>query len=339
MTPTLITLTFVVSALLTRHFSRPDTVLYIVHAPNARSLHTRPIPVSGGVAILVAVTLAILLTCWYVSHLEHILWMCVGGAAIAIISFVDDCRHIPAPFRLTVHFLAACLLLCQNEFWIVQGVLPGLSWDLSPFLQVILSFLFIVWMINLYNFMDGMDGFAGGMAVFGFGSLAILGGLAGQWLFMAMNLVIVSAAAGFLVFNFPPAKIFMGDAGASTLGFLAATFSLWGHHIEIFPLWSALLIFSPFIVDATVTLLRRTLNGEKVWVAHKSHYYQRLVQLGWGHKRTVLWEYLLMAGCSLSAILAIFAPVWIQWSLLIGWGIGYGYLMHWVSWLEQRARL
>ncbi|EDN66403.1 glycosyl transferase, group 4 family [Beggiatoa sp. PS] len=216
--------------------------------------------------------------------------------------------------------------------------MPGITWTGSTFLQFSASLLFVVWMTNLYNFMDGMDGFAGGMAVFGFGTLAVFGGLANHLFFMAINLMVASAAGGFLLFNFPPARIFMGDVGASSLGFLAAAFSLWGHREGIFPLWVALLVFSPFIFDATVTLLRRLLQGDKIWLAHKSHYYQRLVELGWGHKNTVLWEYALMAACSVSALMIPSLPNYAQWYLLISWIIIYILLMYLVGWLEQQQK-
>jgi UDP-N-acetylmuramyl pentapeptide phosphotransferase/UDP-N-acetylglucosamine-1-phosphate transferase len=130
----------------------------------------------------------------------------------------------------------------------------------------------------------------------------------------------------------------MGDVGSSSLGFLAAAFSLLGHHDGIVYLWVTLLLFSPFIIDATVTLLCRLLRGEKIWLAHKTHYYQRLVQLGWGHKRTVLWEYVIMAACSMSALLAPALPPYMQWSLLIAWCGIYLFLMLLVEWLERKSK-
>lgn len=334
----LITVTFLVSALLTRWFTRPEAVFYIIDEPNARSLHTRPIPVSGGVAILVAVILSTTLASEFYLPLPQWWWIGLSGLLIAIISFIDDCHQVPAIYRLLVHFLAAYLLLWKSELWITQLVLPGLIWGWPPVLQTIISLLGVVWMVNLYNFMDGMDGFAGGMAIFGFGTLAILGGIANQPVFLTINLIVASAVAGFLLFNFPSAKIFMGDVGSGSLGFLAAAFSLWGHHDGIVSLWVTLLLFSPFIIDATVTLLRRLLRGEKIWLAHKTHYYQRLVQLGWGHKRTVLWEYVLMAACSLSALLAPTLSPHRQWRLLIAWGGIYIFLMLLVEWLEQKSK-
>jgi UDP-N-acetylmuramyl pentapeptide phosphotransferase/UDP-N-acetylglucosamine-1-phosphate transferase len=237
--------------------------------------------------------------------------------------------------RLVIHFLAAFLVLHYGNLWLIELTFPGITCELPLVLQTFLSLLFVVWMVNLYNFMDGMDGFAGGMALFGFGTFALLGAVVGEWFFTALNLLIASAVGGFLVFNFPPAKIFMGDAGSSSLGFLVACFSLWADHADIIPLWMAMLLFSPFIIDATVTLLRRILYREKFWQPHKTHYYQRLVQLGWGHRRTVLWEYKLMAACSLSTITASELPVYAQWLMLLIWVTIYMGLMYLVTQLEK----
>jgi UDP-N-acetylmuramyl pentapeptide phosphotransferase/UDP-N-acetylglucosamine-1-phosphate transferase len=171
-------------------------------------------------------------------------------------------------------------------------------------------------MINLYNFMDGMDGFAGGMTVIGFAALSILGYMAGHAIFTIASLVVVFSAFGFLVFNYPPARIFMGDTGSASLGLLAGAFSLWGSKEYIYPFWVSLIIFSPFILDATVTLLKRLIRGDVIWQAHKSHYYQRLVEKGWGHKRTVLFEYGIMLICALAAITATIMPLNIQWIVI-----------------------
>jgi UDP-N-acetylmuramyl pentapeptide phosphotransferase/UDP-N-acetylglucosamine-1-phosphate transferase len=174
--------------------------------------------------------------------------------------------------------------------------------------------------------------------VLGFGGYALLGAMAGAGLFTLLCLVLAGAAAGFLLFNFPRARIFMGDAGSSTLGFLAAAFALWADRDGLFPLWVAVLVFSPFFVDATVTLLRRALKGEKVWEAHRSHFYQRLVLLGWSHRRTVLWEYVLMAACVVSAALAVSAPPAAQLGIVAGWILVYAALMAGVARLEDARR-
>jgi len=182
-----------------------------------------------------------------------------------------------------------------------------------------------------------MDGFAGGMAVWGFGSFAVLGLMAGNMTFVGVSLVVAAAAAGFLVFNFPPARIFMGDTGSATLGLLAGGLSLWGSRDRVFPFWAAVLVFSPFIVDATVTLMRRLGRGERVWQAHRTHYYQRLVQSGWGHRKTVLAEYGLMAACGASAVVGTRLDSAGQWLTIIGWCLAYPILMVLVTRLERRA--
>jgi UDP-N-acetylmuramyl pentapeptide phosphotransferase/UDP-N-acetylglucosamine-1-phosphate transferase len=120
---------------------------------------------------------------------------------------------------------------------------------------------------------------------------------------MIFSLFFSLAALGFLIYNLPPARIFMGDIGSASLGFAAASVTLWGVKDELFEIWVPLLIFSPFIVDSTVTLLKRTFRREKIWKAHREHYYQRLVLAGWGHKKTIVMEYVLIIAAGLSGLL------------------------------------
>jgi UDP-N-acetylmuramyl pentapeptide phosphotransferase/UDP-N-acetylglucosamine-1-phosphate transferase len=331
----LMTVAFLTSVTLTYTFCHPQMALYLVDEPNGRSLHNRPIPVSGGLAFLTGLTIAGAITHWFYEFVPQLIWIGVGGFMIAVISLIDDYHSLAPGYRLIIHFLAAILLLSQGNLWLLELTLPEVQWQVHPILSSIISLLFVIWMTNLYNFMDGMDGFAGGMALFGFGTFAVLGMPTDHLLFTTINLLITSSVAGFLIFNFPPARIFMGDTGASTLGFLAAAMGLWGNQLGIFPLWIVLLLFSPFIVDATLTLFQRLLRGERVWIAHKSHYYQRLVELGWGHRRTVLWEYGLMVSCSGSTLLALYLSPLVQWSLLIAWGILYCTLIYLVGRLEK----
>ena len=128
----------------------------------------------------------------------------------------------------------------------------------------------------------------------------------------------------------------MGDVGSSTLGLLAATLSLWGARDGVFPFWIALLVFSPFIVDATVTLFRRLLRGDKIWQAHKTHFYQRLVQAGWGHRKTVLFEYAIMLGCAITSLWSTRASIAIQVGIVAGWTAVYLGFFSWVSRLPTR---
>ena len=240
---------------------------------------------------------------------------------ISIVSLMDDRRGLPIAVRFGVHLLAAALLVLGS--WVV---LPPtaisrigsveMGWIAAPFTGVCL-----VWMANLYNFMDGMDGFAGGMTVIGCGLLGYLGWEAHHPVISVIATLQSAAAMGFLVHNFPPAKIFMGDVGSVSTGFLAATLIVLGCRDGVFDLWVPLIVFSPFILDATVTLIRRALHHEKVWEAHRDHYYQRLVLSGWGHRRTVLAEYGVMALCGGLALVYQYASE--EWRLIVlgVWGM------------------
>ncbi|MBK8163354.1 MAG: glycosyltransferase family 4 protein [Gammaproteobacteria bacterium] len=245
----------------------------------------------------------------------EIAWIACAATVVGLVSFFDDRAHVPAYIRLAIHLIAAALLL-SGQLDLTSIEIPGISTELALGTGMLIIALFITWNINLYNFMDGMDGIAGGMTIAGFVTLGLLGHLAGDDYYAVICWVIAAASAGFLVWNFPPARIFMGDVGSSTLGLLVAAMSLWADRADLFPLWLSVLIFSPFVVDATLTLARRTLKGERIWEAHRDHYYQRLVRAGWSHRRTVLWEYGLMVICSACALLAFHAPVVMQWSIL-----------------------
>lgn len=311
---------FAVSCLLTRYLASARSVLRVMDHPNERSLHDRPTPRTGGLAVLAGVLIA---GAWLMAVLgaeRHVFWVGLGMLVLATVSFLDDRLDLPAALRILVH-LGVAIALAAVGMVIQELELPGVVWSLPVPLAGLITVGYVVWMINLYNFMDGMDGFAGGMTAIGFGAFGLMGWMDAAWLFAAICWAVAASAVGFLIWNFPPARIFMGDAGSSTLGFLVAAFSLWADQQGIAPIWVSILVFSPFIIDATVTLLRRALRGEPIWQAHRSHYYQRLAMAGWGHRRTVLWEYTLMLACAASAILVGRAgpdAVW-PWLVIAGW--------------------
>ncbi|MES1999053.1 MAG: glycosyltransferase family 4 protein [Pseudomonadota bacterium] len=270
--------------------------------PNARSLHTTPTPRTGGLGMLggmIAGWLAVPIT------LPPAIW--AGAGLLAGLSFFDDRYGLPTSLRFLAHALAA--------LWLINAI--GVHWSiwLWPLL-----FFSVVWMTNLYNFMDGSDGLAGGMAVFGFGTYALAAVMQGQADLALASAVIAIAAVGFLIFNFPPARVFMGDAGSIPLGFLAAGLGLLGTAHDVWPGWFPLLVFAPFILDASVTLLRRGLRGEKIWHAHKEHYYQRLIRMGWSHRKTALAEYVAMLASGCVALICLFAPAPISTLIAAVWG-------------------
>ena len=320
---------------------------WFVDRPGARSLHDRPVSRAGGLAILSGLAAgllvgAILEAPGFGLGLESgpgpaYGWVLFGGFLIVCVSLADDVRPLSPAVRIVVHLAAGgCVVLSGLP---AEGIaFPGGALELGAVAGPVFTVLFVAWMVNLYNFMDGMDGFAGGMAVIGFTTLAALcvGG-GGTAPIVAVSLVGAAASLGFLLFNFPPAKIFMGDVGSSLLGFLAAVGMLWAERAASVPLWISVLVFSPFIVDASVTLVRRILAGEKPWQSHRGHFYQRLVLLGWGHRKTVVRGYVLMLLCAVSAVVAQRVSVGVQTGLLGAWVAGYAVLILAVTGLERRV--
>ncbi len=328
-------ITFGISLGLSLLLTRPGLRAVLDH-PNDRSLHASPTPRTGGLAILAGLLAGGL---FYAGSAPGDLTipavLATSAVAIMVISLLDDLHQMPAMVRIIIHAGAAFGLLWFTSLTIQALNLPWTGYPLSAWAAGLFSILLLVWFTNLYNFMDGIDGLAAGMGVFGFAAYGVLGLLASVPVFAAFSFIIAGACLGFLGVNFPSARIFMGDVGSSVLGFLAAGFALWADRYQIFPLWVGLLIFSPFVVDATVTLFRRLLNREAFWRAHRSHFYQRLVLAGWSHRRTSLSEYGLMAACGLSAIVAMNASSRTQIGIIIGWALLYLFVMIGITRMER----
>jgi UDP-N-acetylmuramyl pentapeptide phosphotransferase/UDP-N-acetylglucosamine-1-phosphate transferase len=277
--------------------------------PNERSLHSTPVPRIGGVGLTAGI-----LAGWSLLYSSLVWWLVLPLIALFIVSMLDDMHGLSVRYRFSVQFVAAVILVGGAGLFTSHGLVIALA-------LVVLT----VWMTNLYNFMDGSDGLAGGMALFGFGMFAL-----GAWMnhndtLAVLNLCIATAALGFLFFNFPPAKLFMGDAGSIPLGFLAAAMGLLGWQQGSWGIWFPLLVFSPFIVDASVTLAKRTLRGVKITEAHREHYYQRAIQMGWSHRNMAFLEYGLMLGSGLTALSTLGRAF--PWAGILVWAAIYAVLM------------
>lgn len=289
--------------------------------PNERSLHDAPVPRIGGVA-MIAGTLA----GWALMLTSLKWWIVLPMIGLFIVSLLDDMHNLPVKKRLMAQLAAATILVLGSGLFAQQG-----------FAIALFVLLLAVWMTNLYNFMDGSDGLAGGMALFGFSFYGVAALMNNGDTFAMMNFTIGAAALGFLYNNFHPAKVFMGDAGSIPLGFLAAGMGLWGWQQGYWPGWFPLAAFLPFVADASVTLVKRTIRGAKITEAHREHYYQRLIQMGWSHSKLALAEYMLMLAAGLGGLVYI-KQAW-PWYLFMAWAGFYILLMLIIDfkWKKWRA--
>jgi UDP-N-acetylmuramyl pentapeptide phosphotransferase/UDP-N-acetylglucosamine-1-phosphate transferase len=342
---------FVSAWWITKSLCSPKSLLSILAHPNERTLHSRPTPQTGGLAVIASVVigLAVAASVLIVAQpskpvlpkgmASGSVWIVLSMLFIFVVSFIDDCIGLPAGLRLGVQAGSAFIVIGGVGLTLLSIPIPGGEAIQLGVAAIPVSALLLIWMANLYNFMDGMDGFAGGMTLIGFGFLAYFGWEAHFPVMLIIATFVAMGALGFLVHNFPPARIFMGDAGSITLGFLAGTLMLLGARDKIFDLWVPIMIFSPFIVDATVTLIRRVLQRKKIWEAHREHYYQRLVLIGWGHRRTALAEYGVMILCGGLAIVYHHATDDGRLVVLGAWVVLFITLGGLVNKLEQRQKV
>ena len=264
----------VLSWILTAWLRRYALSRSLMDVPNARSSHSQPTPRGGGMAIVVAFlfALCIAFAMGMGVQTEYFYALSGAGALIALLGFLDEHGHIAARWRLLGHFTAAAWAL----FWL-NGLPPvqilGHVVDLGWF-GYLLAALYLVWLLNLYNFMDGIDGIASVEAVSVCLGGVLMYGFIGHSNMLLLLLLLAAAVAGFLFWNFPPARIFMGDAGSGFLGVVLGILSLQAAWTDASLLWGWLILLGFFVVDATFTLFRRLLRGDKVYEAHRSHAYQ-----------------------------------------------------------------
>jgi Fuc2NAc and GlcNAc transferase len=281
-----------------------------VATPNSRSSHSRPTPTAGGAGIFLA-SLAGFAALYAFGDMPLRLFaaLAVGGSALAIVGFVDDRRPLDAGLRLVVHLAAGVWAV-----WCVGGappleiggrvIEPGIVGD-------VLAVLTIAWWVNLFNFMDGIDGIAGAQAAFmALAGAALTFAAGGSFGVVAAGVVIAAAALGFLRWNWPPSRIFMGDVGSGFLGFVLAVIALQAAHERPVLLWAWVILGAVFIADATVTLVRRMARREAVHTAHRTHAYQWLSRRWNSHGRvTVAVMAVNVLGLLPAAVLVLAGPV------------------------------
>lgn len=286
----------------------------LLDIPNERSSHTVATPRGGGLAIAITLAIGVMVLGLFEVLSINVAWALLGGGTlVAGVGWLDDHRHVAPRWRVLVHLLAAVWAL----YWLggLSELMVGeVSWNLG-WLGSLLAVLGIVWLINLYNFMDGIDGLAGVEAVTtGVGGALLLWWLGAPGLAMAALLVAV-ASGGFLVWNWPPAKIFMGDVGSGLLGYCFAVLALAGEKSGALPATVWLLLLGVFVMDATFTLIHRVIRGERWYTGHRSHAYQRLVQMGYPHRQVSL----IVAGLNVLLLLPAAAFSAVYPGTLFGW--------------------
>ena len=254
----------------------------LIDTPNHRSSHAVPIPRGGGISLALA---------WFVavaafarptlSPLTAALFF--GGLLISLLGWLADQGRASVRFRLSLQFMAVTALV------LAIGAPESVSFGLAALplgpLAIPVVITGIVWIVNLYNFMDGVDGIAATQAVVAgaaMGAILLVGGAPELAL---LSFALAAAGVGFIRWNWPPARVFMGDVGSGLLGFAFGAIALAGSQQASVALPLLLLPLGPFIADATGTLVRRAIRGERVYLAHRRHLYQRLAQAGWSHKR------------------------------------------------------
>jgi Fuc2NAc and GlcNAc transferase len=334
----LIALAFLAACALTAGVRRYALNSNLLDQPNERSSHVQPTPRGGGVAI-VAAFLAGTAALAFMSAVSWRLAAAVlaGGLVVAWLGFADDRRPLPARVRFGGHLAAAVWVT-----WLL-GPLPALpiaggELPLSLFGPV-LAVVFLSWSINLFNFMDGIDGIASIEAM----GVALGGAFVwwlrqpgGDWL---VAVLFAACVGGFLFWNFPPARIFMGDAGSGFLGLIVALLALWSSSGSPDLIWAWLILSGCFMVDATTTLLRRVHSGERFYEAHRNHAYQYAARRHGSHKVVTLavlvinsvwllpWAVAVAmrwVDGALAALLAFAPLVWLAWHYKAGDRAGQG---------------
>ncbi len=272
---------FILSFVLTYLIKNYAIKKSLVDIPNDRSSHTIPTPHGGGIAISITWFIGISYL-YYINDIDSSLYFALMvGVIISVISYFDDLFELSAKLRLLVQGLVAFFgLYFLGGF---ESLEVGLFSIENQIFTNIFAFFMIIWFINLYNFLDGIDGYAGSEAVFL--------GISGFVIFGGNHFIVLSVAVlGFLIWNWHKAKIFMGDVGSTLLGYNVAIFTIYYANQESLNLWIWIILFGVFWFDATLTLYRRYKDDERISHAHRKHAYQRLTQAGWSHDKVVKWS-------------------------------------------------
>ena len=318
-----VALTALLSCLLTGVAAWYATRAGLFDHPGERHSHTVSTPSGGGLGLILSLMLVSVLL--VPQQMPPYWFACVmpGAAVLALLGWWDDHNPLSARFRFLIQLVVCVFLLfCATR----SGLLEG-------FFATVLAGLFVLWMTNLYNFMDGSNGMAGTQGVFSAAVLAFLFHLAGDPPSMLLAMLLAASCAGFLPWNLGRARVFMGDTGSLSLGFIFAALLLYGVGSDAFTLPLALLVMSLFLADSTLTLLARVIRGERWYNAHRQHLYQRLIASGWTHGRVLLLYQLINLMLVLPGIVvAAFIPA-LAWPIALAVALVFG--LGWYWWIKR----
>lgn len=279
--------------------------------PNARSSHTRPTPRGGGLGIVIGV----LVGAWglFFSRIlgmpfREIAALSLGGGIVALFGWLDDIHRISYRIRLVVQAISSAIIIIASGYFHTMTV-PFVGEIHLYSIGIPFAPLWIMGLTNAYNFMDGIDGIAGGQALIAGLGWAIIGFISGQSFIGLIGLLLAASSLGFLFHNWPPARIFMGDVGSAFIGFILAVLPIIGGQRDPRFMIAGILLVWPFVFDTSLTLIRRLTRGENLFVAHRSHIYQRLVIAGYSHRFvTLVYMALAAAGTIIALLWYIRAP-------------------------------
>jgi len=285
--------------------SRRWAVERMLDIPNARSSHTKPTPRGGGLGIVIGV----LIGAWslFISRIismpfREIAALSLAGGIVALVGWLDDIHRLPYRVRLVVQAISSVIILIAIGYF--KTIVIPLIGDIHLFsIGIPVTLLWIMGLTNAYNFMDGIDGIAGGQAVVAGLGWTIIGFISGQSYIGLIGVLLAASSLAFLLYNWSPARIFMGDVGSAFMGFTLAVLPIIAGRQSPRIIVAGLLLVWPFIFDTSFTLIRRLTRGENVFVAHRSHIYQRLVIAGYNHRFvTLLYVGLALVGVIVALI-------------------------------------
>jgi UDP-GlcNAc:undecaprenyl-phosphate GlcNAc-1-phosphate transferase len=314
----------------------------LLDIPGERSSHNKPMPTMGGLGIVMAFFLGLLILQFSPDQWETppwLGWFIIGAGLAALVGFIDDLWRLRILLRLLLYGIAAGLVVFGGIRLRALDI-PAVGVIEFQILEIPMTILWIIAVVSFYNFMDGIDGLAAGVGVIVTGFLAYIARKVGNSDVFILSLLLGGSCLGFLVHNFPPAKIFMGDVGSIFVGYVLAVLALIGNQSEVsghIPLLVPVLLLGTFLFDTIATLGRRIIRRKKWYSSHREHYYQKMTNLGFSHLQITLGEYVITSLLGISALLYIRVSQTLAFAILMIWPMLLAGLIITITFIERRS--